>query len=135
MLNMEMVEGMPDISSIPVTPDWENPHYNLEGRARAYLDVNCAHCHNTKGPANTSGLFLDFGETDMKKLGIFKPPVAAGRGSGNLKFNIVPGQPDESILVYRMESTDPGILMPESGRKLVHKEGVNLIREWIKSME
>ena len=135
MLDMEMVEGMPDISSMPVTPDWENPQYNLEERARAYLDVNCAHCHNSKGPANTSGLFLDFGETDMKKLGIFKPPVAAGRGSGNLKFNIVPGQPDESILVYRMESTDPGILMPESGRKLVHKEGVNLIREWIKSME
>ena len=30
---------------------------------------------------------------------------------------------DESILTYRMESTDPGIMMPELGRKMVHKEG------------
>jgi hypothetical protein len=34
-----------------------------------------------------------------------------------------------------MESTDPGILMPESGRKMVHKEGVALIRDWILSLE
>jgi hypothetical protein len=33
-----------------------------------------------------------------------------------------------------MESIDPGILMPESGRKMVHKEGVALIRNWIESM-
>jgi len=97
--------------------------------------VNCALCHNSKGPANASGLFLEYNRKDVKKLGVFKPPVAAGRGSGNLDFNIVPGKPDESIFIYRMESTDPGILMPESGRKMVHKEGVVLIREWIEFLK
>jgi hypothetical protein len=49
-------------------------------------------------------------------------------------FSIVPGAPDKSILVYRIESTDPGVMMPEMGRRLVHEEGVSLIREWIQSM-
>lgn len=67
-------------------------------------------------------------------LGIGKAPVAAGKGSGGRMFSIVPGSPDESILVYRIESTDPGVMMPEMGRRLVHEEGVSLIREWIQSM-
>jgi hypothetical protein len=52
-----------------------------------------------------------------------KRPVAAGRGSGGRDFAIAPGEPDASILVYRMESTDPGIAMPELGRATVHAEG------------
>lgn len=49
-------------------------------------------------------------------------------------MHIVPGAPDASILLYRMESTDPGIAMPELGRATVHKEGVALVRQWIESM-
>jgi hypothetical protein len=33
-----------------------------------------------------------------------------------------------------MESTDPGVMMPEVARKVTHKEGVALVREWIKSL-
>ena len=71
----------------------------------------------------------------MTQLGIYKPPIAAGQGSGNLKYTIVPKEPNQSILIYRMESTHPGIMMPELGRKLVHKEGVELVKQWIKEME
>jgi hypothetical protein len=56
-------------------------------------------------------------------------------GSGGRLFDIVPGEPDESILVYRMESTDPASMMPELGRSLSHDEGVDLIREWIASLD
>jgi len=135
MLELDMIDEMPSVETIPATAEWGSEHYTLNDRARAYLDVNCAHCHNSKGPANTSGLFLEYNEKDLKKLGVFKPPIAAGRGSGSLDFNIVPGKPDKSIFIFRMESTDPGILMPESGRKMVHKEGVALIRDWILSLE
>jgi uncharacterized repeat protein (TIGR03806 family) len=105
-----------------------------EAAARAYLDGNCAHCHNAHGPASTSGMFLGAEETSPERIGIGKPPVAAGRGSGNRRFGIVPGKPNESILVYRMEQDDPGIRMPELGRQLMHEEGVELIRQWIKSL-
>lgn len=106
----------------------------LTDAARSYLDANCAHCHNPHGPANTSGMFLEIGQTDPERLGVGKPPVAAGRGSGNRRFGIVPGKPNESILVFRMENDDPGIRMPELGRQTQHREGVELIKEWIQEM-
>jgi len=107
---------------------------SVDERARAWLDVNCANCHQLGGPAETSGLFLEFDQTNPKALGIMKTPIAAGRGSGTHKYTIVPGHPEESIMVYRIKSTDPGIMMPELGRKLIHKEGLALIRQWIKEM-
>jgi hypothetical protein len=71
----------------------------------------------------------------MQHLGIMKPPVAAGKGSGGREFSIVPGKPDESIILYRMKSDDPGIMMPEIGRTVVHDEGVALIKDWIKNLD
>ncbi|HWU86750.1 MAG TPA: SO2930 family diheme c-type cytochrome [Kofleriaceae bacterium] len=104
----------------------------LEERARAWLDVSCGHCHNARGgAARTSGLYLDLAQTDLHELGLCKAPVAAGRGSGGRRFGIVPGQPDASILVFRIESTEADVKMPELGRNLVDAEGVALIRQWI----
>ena len=60
--------------------------------------------------------------------------MAAGRGTGGRKYDIVPGEPDESILVYRMESTEAGVRMPNLSRNLVSAHGVELVREWIRSM-
>jgi hypothetical protein len=74
---------------------------------------------------------LSFYQTEARKRGIFKPPVAAGKGSGDLEYSIVPGHPENSILLYRMMSNDPGIMMPEVGRSVVHEEGVALISEYI----
>jgi hypothetical protein len=68
-------------------------------------------------------------------LGVGKAPVAAGKGSGGRLYSIVPGKPDESILQFRIESTHPGIMMPEVGRKLVHTEGVELVRRWIAELK
>ncbi|MBD3648037.1 MAG: hypothetical protein HUJ31_11435, partial [Pseudomonadales bacterium] len=107
----------------------------LEVRARDYLDINCGHCHSPTGSADTSGLFLHAAETSLRRLGVCKPPIAAGRGSGGRSVSIWPGRPEASIMVYRMEATDPGTLMPELGRSLVHEEGVQLIAEWIRSLE
>jgi hypothetical protein len=115
--------------------DYNDASKPLEQRALAYLDINCAHCHNPAGQAQTSGLFLDWKTTDKTAYGFMKTPVAAGRGSGGRQYDIVPGRPDQSILYYRMASTDPGVMMPEMGRKLNHAEGLKLIEEWIKSLQ
>lgn len=128
-----ILDGLPAISALPQGVVWDDPSTGtLNDRARAYLDANCAHCHAKDAPANTSGLFLDVYETDPTHLGVNKSPVAAGRGAGNLDFDIVPGQPEKSILVFRMRTNDLGIAMPEIGREQVHKEGVALIEEWIR---
>mgnify|MGYP000008457910 FL=1 len=101
----------------------------------AYLDINCSHCHRAEGPASTSGLFLTYGQKDPLKLGVYKTPVAAGKGSGSHTYDIVPGDGDASILLHRMNSTEVGVAMPELGRTSIHAEGVALIREWINQME
>jgi hypothetical protein len=115
-------------------PRWDDAKAPLDLRARAYLDVNCGHCHNPKGAASNSGLFLSWGQTDRTALGIGKRPVAAGRGSGGYDFAIDPGHPERSILIHRMTSTEPGIAMPEVGRATVHDEGITLVGDWIKAM-
>jgi len=66
--------------------------------------------------------------------GIFKTPVAAGRGTGGHEFGIVPGDTEHSIMMFRVRSQDPGIMMPELGKRMIHDEGVELIREWIAAM-
>ena len=102
--------------------------------ARGYLDVNCAHCHNPDGAASNSGLYLGWLESDPIKLGIGKRPVAAGRGSGNLEFDVVPGDPAHSILYYRMASLEGGIAMPELGRAALDPDGMAAVQKWIGEM-
>jgi len=131
-----LLTGAPtDASSAPKNADWTDETASLGARARAYLDANCSHCHSDVGAADTSGLDLrptvDFGP----HYGACKTPVAAGGGSGGRPFDIVPGDPDSSIFIYRMTTTKPGDMMPELGRSTAHEEGVELISEWIGSLE
>tara|TARA_B100000003_G_scaffold55939_1_gene49424 strand:+ start:88 stop:1107 length:1020 start_codon:yes stop_codon:yes gene_type:complete len=107
-------------------------NYDINLRARSYLDINCGHCHSPEGSASSSGLYLSI---EDKEFGVYKKPVAAGRGSGGLSYSIVPGHPEESILLFRMLSNEPDVMMPESGRSLMHVEAIDLISEWISKMK
>jgi len=132
----DALDGAPSPLEVEAVPIWDDPTSgSVEERARTYLEINCAHCHNPGGPGRTTGLDLTWGERLPRELGVFKSPIAAGRGTGDRLFGIVPGRPDESILYYRLLSVDPGVMMPELGRRLVHAEGNDLIRQWIEGME
>lgn len=130
----ELIKGLPELSKVPQIANWQNKSESLNDRARAWLDINCAHCHRPEGPANSSGLFLSIYNDDPVSLGIMKAPVATGRASADFSYDIIPGKADESILIHRMASTDPGVMMPELGRKTVHIESLQLIKDWINSM-
>jgi uncharacterized repeat protein (TIGR03806 family) len=125
------------LAGLPADPPAAPPAFGdapLEQRARAWLDINCAHCHRAGGGASNSGLFLAWNETNPTGWGIHKRPTAAGRGSGNALFVIEPGRPEASILVHRMESNEPGVMMPELGRTVVDAQGLALMRDWIAAM-
>ena len=125
--------GVPDEHhSVPRADDAATP---VNDRARAYLDINCAHCHREGGSASNSGLWLEWDEDSPRKIGIQKRPTAAGRASGDLLSVIVPGAPERSIMVQRMASLEAGIAMPELGRSIIHDDGVELIEAWIAEME
>ncbi|MFU7527839.1 SO2930 family diheme c-type cytochrome [Qipengyuania sp. ASV99] len=115
-------------------PQWRDASANTAALARAYLDVNCAHCHQPGGGASNSGLDLRWEQDDPYAFGVNKPPVAAGRGAGDLLVSIKPGDPDASILVHRMNSNDPGVAMPELGRSTVDHNAVAVMRAWIAGM-
>lgn len=130
-----LLEEIPTTASMPKLPEFDKiDSGTLASRARAWLEVNCAHCHNPKGSARTSGLDLTYSQTDPAKFGIMKSPVAAGRATAGRKYDIVPGKPDESILMYRIETSEPGVRMPSIGRGVAHDEAAELIRKWISEM-
>lgn len=111
---------------------------SLELRARSYLDANCAHCHSSKGDANSKGLYLDFASTDPAQpatnWGVCKVPTSAGGATCGNVYDVVPGDADHSVLICRMLSTQGSEQMPPIGRGQVHTEGVALLREWINAM-
>ncbi len=105
-------------------------------RARSYFDGNCAHCHRQGGYAAERFLWLDYPTTDPEtgdpaNWGVCKVPTAAGAGKCGLSYDVVPGKPDESIMICRMNSLDSQKRMPTMGSQVVHAEAVELIREWI----
>jgi len=106
----------------------------LDRRARSYLDANCSHCHRPGGEAGSTALDLRFETTSMSSIGICRTPVAAGPGSGNLQYDIVPGSPDASVMVFRISSTDPELKMPQLPTQTADAQGVALIRAWIAAM-
>ena len=133
LVSLGYLQGVPG-ADVPRNADWQDVSADTASRARAYLDINCSHCHNATGAARTSGLWLDAKTSDARLLGACKPPVAAGRGTGNRPFDVVPGHPETSIMMYRLASTDPGEMMPELGRALAHAEGIDLVRRYIAAM-
>lgn len=120
-----------DVEGLDAMVDPADESQTLDDRARAYLHANCAHCHRPGGGAGVSGLRLSWWAEDGVNLGVCKIPAAAGGGTGGNSYDIVPGHPDKSIVVYRMESSDPDIKMPELPNRVINDEGVQLIRDWI----
>lgn len=107
---------------------------DVEPRARSWLEANCAHCHRPEAAATASGVFFNVENEDPTTLGVCRIPFAAGRGTGGRPYDITPGSPSESILMFRIQSTEPGIKMPEMPIALVDEAGVDLVRQWIAAM-
>jgi len=117
---------------------------DLDDNAKAYLDINCAHCHRSEltlpaplyaGPAGGSGLQVEYNRdyaANPTKFGTCKIPVAGGHD--DYSADVVPLDPDDSYLLFRMSTTDERHRMPELGRSAVHEEGVALIRKWINNL-
>ena len=130
-----LLKGCPSPEDRPKLAAYNDPNSgSLDQRARAWLEVNCAHCHQPTGSARTSGLDLRTVQTEPAKFGVFKSPVAAGSGTGGRRYDIIPGKPDESILMFRLETEIPGARMPNLARNLIHEESNRLIQEWILAM-
>lgn len=128
---LELPEGFElENATAFVSPyDMEQP---IDQRARAYLDVNCAMCHQPNGPGNAN-IDLRF-STALKDTGVINQPPA----QGNLQMRdvrlIATGQPEKSVLLHRINTLGVG-RMPNVGSNQIDKEAVKLLYEWIENMD
>ena len=114
-----------------------NSPQDIEARARAYLEVNCQHCHNVRGFAASTGFYLDSLRRVDTTYGICKNPTATGQeGKGGRTYDIHPAQVSDSVLAFRIgpEATTPAARMPPLARSVVDEEGRALIEQWIGSV-
>lgn len=111
-----------------------DPGYDLEMRARAWLETNCAHCHNKKGIAGSTGVFFDTFRIPNLNYGVCKPPNTGGSGSGGRPVAMTPGSSDESIVSFRIGSNDSGERMPPLARSVTHDEAVAVVNDWINTV-
>lgn len=132
-----ILAGAPgDPATAPRLPVFDDPtDGTLDERARAYLEINCAHCHTPAGRARFTGMYLEASRPLGGPVGLCKRPGSAGPGAGGLDYDIVPGDPDASIMIYRMASVAAQIKMPELAKSVVHDEGTQLIAEWIAALQ
>ncbi|MGH8460854.1 MAG: parallel beta-helix domain-containing protein [Stenotrophobium sp.] len=115
--------------------DSANSPADVHHRVRAFLEVNCMHCHNPAGGAQNSGLSLDsFNEPMDEGHGICKPPIAAGRAADVGNYDIQPGNASQSVLPYRVTSVQPGIRMPPLARTVQDAEFVTLADDWVNNV-
>ncbi len=111
-----LLQGAPDVSQIPTMPDWTDISVSLEDRSRAYLDVNCAHCHQPGGSYNVNfGDKFDLRyETSFAESKIYEERVA---------------------IQDRMNTQISNYFMPLIGTTVIHTEGVAMINQYIDSLD
>ena len=113
---------------------WTNPHDKqgkLSDRARAYLHVNCAHCHR-RGGGGTAAIDLQITQSE-KNTNMYDERPTQGTFELFDARVVAPGDPYRSVLWYRMAKIGKGH-MPQFGSNVIDERGLKLIHDWIRSL-
>jgi hypothetical protein len=126
----EKLPAPPD--QLPSLADYRDASQSLQLRARAYLHANCAHCHRKWGGGNAEfELHASIPLTETLAVN-----AHAGQGSFGISDPriLVPGQPDRSLLLTRIQLDGLG-RMPHIASKVIDRQAVSLLRNWIVSLK
>jgi uncharacterized repeat protein (TIGR03806 family) len=119
---------------IRTVPNWKDANVSLQDRVRAYVDINCAHCHRENSHCDYRPMRFAFHETaDPENLGVCVPPDDPLLPQHT--HIVARGSVGRSLLHYRMASTDEAVRMPLLGRTLVDDQGLALMTAWISSLQ
>lgn len=120
-------------ANVQTVAKWDDPGESLERRVRAYLDMNCSHCHYDGGFCSYRPMRFAWQETsDPENLGICVPPqdpFAPG-----VDYIVHAGSANRSMLYYRMNSVEESVRMPLFERTVRDTAALNLVRTWINAM-
>ncbi|MCJ8154455.1 hypothetical protein MKJ01_11845 [Chryseobacterium sp. SSA4.19] len=120
-------------ANIASTVNYKDANKPLDIRLRSYLDINCAHCHQENARCDYRAIRLSFSQTsDLSKIGVCV--MADEPLDPSLERIITPGNASKSIMHFRLNSIDENNRMPLLGRTIVHDEGVDLLKQWINTL-
>lgn len=102
----------------------------LDRRARSYLQVNCAHCHQF-GAGGTAEIELR-SKIPLAETKLLTPPKQGAFGIREAQI-VAPGDPDRSVLYFRVAKTGHG-RMPHIGSELVDEAAMKLLHDWIEQL-
>lgn len=118
------------LASLPRMFGLADASASLEARARSYLDVNCAHCHQPGGPSHA--LFDVRYSTPLEQQGLIN-----GRAAHDMEILgarlIAPGDAERSMILVRQTILDSE-KMPPLGRNLTDTQAEQVLRAWIEGM-
>jgi mono/diheme cytochrome c family protein len=111
-INSGILQEVAALGGVDPLPNAWDLSYSLEERARAYMDVNCAHCHQPGSVSYSGSLDLRF-ETPFAQTAI--EALAAD-------------------IQFRMTTSISSLKMPQIGTSIPHDEGIDLINAYIDSL-
>jgi uncharacterized repeat protein (TIGR03806 family) len=104
----------------------------VDRRARAWLDVNCAMCHQPNGPGNAN-IDLRY-QIPLAKTKMVGEKPAQGNLGMKEPLLLSPGDPKNSMLFHRVETLGEG-RMPGVASNQIDKQAVELLRKWISELK
>jgi len=103
--------------------------FPLEARARSYLAVNCAYCHQAGGTA-TPAAWDGRHELTLAQTGLLHGN-AVSNGGDPLNKLIVPGDTTHSVVLNRVGAMNGFTRMPPLGSSEIDQTSVALLTDWI----
>lgn len=109
---------------------------SIELRARSYVDINCAHCHQNDRHCDYRPMRFAFAETanNDTNMGVCVNTSDIQGFPSSLAKVVTPGNINKSMMYYRLNTTNETYRMPLHGRTVIHEEGIALIEQWINSL-
>lgn len=126
-------------STSATTIDYRDVTKSLDLRVRSYLDINCAHCHQNNRHCDYRPMRFAYSETGasngLANLGVCVNTVDMQNFAPALGKIITPGNINRSMLYHRLNTNDEAYRMPLHGRTVIHTEAVNMIGQWINTLQ
>ncbi len=110
-----------------VRPD--ETQFSLGARARSYLAVNCAYCHQD-GSGLAPGSWDGRPELRLTDTGVVRGPAASDGGDPANRL-VVPGDLTHSIILSRMAESNGFTRMPPIASNEIDPVNIQLLADWI----
>jgi hypothetical protein len=119
---------------------FEVPGDEATQRALGSLHANCAHCHNPHGsarPDTDMNLRLAVGDERPEDTATYQSTLGQELQyfeSEPFELRVVPGEPEQSGLLFRMTQRGPKTQMPPLATEKTDDDGIAAVRKWIEGL-